>query len=309
MSMFLCNCIRFCIVCTCVKFGKWHLHTYITVNAYTYKCTVCVCNNRLRIRICDICTLTGLCITKTYLYNFDPLKPHFYTVKLGFTGVSFFFLFLLRNIDFWYSLEPPVLTSTHNLCFEQNYDKYQSFFIWKFSVFGGEIFYIYEQVCFRNGMRETHFITGLSLLVALFDTKHGFVQRLVPNDLFLWWDHGWSWGRVRAAPGVRIGCGWAPFVDLSSVCNSWKNGNNIFPDRGSNPVHWTQSLTLYRVAIKVGLYRRAVQVCYIPIPNDMLLELPSRFEVKPVFWVKEEKILQHVIRQNFTQIAKRLITN
>ena len=26
-------------------------------------------------------------ITKTYLYNFDPLKPHFYIVKLGFTGV------------------------------------------------------------------------------------------------------------------------------------------------------------------------------------------------------------------------------
>ena len=26
-------------------------------------------------------------ITITYLYNFDPLKPHFYIVKLGFTGV------------------------------------------------------------------------------------------------------------------------------------------------------------------------------------------------------------------------------
>ena len=26
-------------------------------------------------------------ITKTCLYNIDPLKPHFYIVKLGFTGV------------------------------------------------------------------------------------------------------------------------------------------------------------------------------------------------------------------------------
>ena len=26
-------------------------------------------------------------ITKTCLYNFDPLKPHFYIVKLGFAGV------------------------------------------------------------------------------------------------------------------------------------------------------------------------------------------------------------------------------
>ena len=31
-------------------------------------------------------------ITKTRLYNFDPLKPHFYIVKLGFTGVYIVFL-------------------------------------------------------------------------------------------------------------------------------------------------------------------------------------------------------------------------
>ena len=31
-------------------------------------------------------------ITKTCLYNFDPLKPHFYMVKLGFTGVYMIFL-------------------------------------------------------------------------------------------------------------------------------------------------------------------------------------------------------------------------
>ena len=30
-------------------------------------------------------------ITKTYLYNFDPLKPHFYIVKLGFTVVYIIF--------------------------------------------------------------------------------------------------------------------------------------------------------------------------------------------------------------------------
>ena len=31
-------------------------------------------------------------ITKTRLYNFDPLKPHFYIVKPGFTGVYIIFL-------------------------------------------------------------------------------------------------------------------------------------------------------------------------------------------------------------------------
>ena len=31
-------------------------------------------------------------ITKTRLYDFDPLNPHFYIVKLGFTGVYIIFL-------------------------------------------------------------------------------------------------------------------------------------------------------------------------------------------------------------------------
>ena len=79
----------------------------------------------------------------TYLYNFDPLKPHFYIVKLGFTGVYIIFLISAQNIDCGYSLEPPrlggskaypqsmfvevVQTSTHNLCFEQKYEKHQIF--------------------------------------------------------------------------------------------------------------------------------------------------------------------------------------
>ena len=47
-------------------------------------------------------------ITKTRLYNFDPLKPHFYIVKQGFKGVYiiFFFLFLLKT-NCGHSLEPP----------------------------------------------------------------------------------------------------------------------------------------------------------------------------------------------------------
>ena len=46
-------------------------------------------------------------ITKTCLYHFDPLKPHFYIVKLGFTGVYIIFLISAQNIDCGYSLEPP----------------------------------------------------------------------------------------------------------------------------------------------------------------------------------------------------------
>ena len=36
-------------------------------------------------------------ITKTCLYNFDTFKPHFYKVKLGFTGLYIFCLFMLKK--------------------------------------------------------------------------------------------------------------------------------------------------------------------------------------------------------------------
>ena len=40
-------------------------------------------------------------ITKTRLYNFEPLKPHFYIVKLGFTGVYIISLIYVQNRRLW----------------------------------------------------------------------------------------------------------------------------------------------------------------------------------------------------------------
>ena len=48
-----------------------------------------------------------LYITKPRLFNFDPIKPHFYIVKLGFTRVYIIFLISAQNIDCGYALEPP----------------------------------------------------------------------------------------------------------------------------------------------------------------------------------------------------------
>ena len=53
-----------------------------------------------------IILLHNITITETRLYNFDPLKPHFYIVKLGFTGVYIIFHISAQNIDCGYSLEP-----------------------------------------------------------------------------------------------------------------------------------------------------------------------------------------------------------
>ena len=52
-------------------------------------------------------TKTTFRITKTCLYNFDPLKPHFYIVKLELTGVYIIFLISAQKHRLWYSLEPP----------------------------------------------------------------------------------------------------------------------------------------------------------------------------------------------------------
>ena len=46
-------------------------------------------------------------IRKTCLYNFDPLKAHFYIVKLGFARVYIIFVISAKNINCGYSLEPP----------------------------------------------------------------------------------------------------------------------------------------------------------------------------------------------------------
>ena len=58
-------------------------------------------------------------------------------VKLGFTGVYIIFLIFAQNIDCGYSLEPPRRGGSneyHNLCFEQEYEKYQRFLSENFHV-------------------------------------------------------------------------------------------------------------------------------------------------------------------------------
>ena len=43
----------------------------------------------------------GASIRKTHLYHFDPLKPHFYIVKLRFTGVYIIFLISQKKHRLW----------------------------------------------------------------------------------------------------------------------------------------------------------------------------------------------------------------
>ena len=91
----------------------------------------CPSHQRLQRFDCYNKLVRSISITKTYLYNFDPLKPHFYVVKLGFTGVYIIFRISAKNIVCGYSLEPPRWGGSNEYprtVFEQKYEKYQNFF-------------------------------------------------------------------------------------------------------------------------------------------------------------------------------------
>ena len=90
-------------------------------------------------------------ITKTYLYNFDPLKPHFYIVKLGFSGIYIIFLISAQKHRLWVLVRTPRRGGSNEYpqsMFWAEIWKISAFFIWKFSVFGGEIFYILNRHVF-----------------------------------------------------------------------------------------------------------------------------------------------------------------
>ena len=98
---------------------------------------VCVFLNKSE-RILNILVFSASStITKPHLYNFDPFKPHFYIVKLGFTGVYIIFFISAQK-----HRGEAVYNEYPQSMFWAEIWKISEFFIWKFSVFGGEIFYI-----------------------------------------------------------------------------------------------------------------------------------------------------------------------
>ena len=84
-------------------------------------------------------TRENINITKTSLYNFDPLKPYFYIVKLGCTGVYIIFLISAQKHRL---LELPHGVGSNEYpqsIFWAEIWKIAELFIWKFSFFGGKI--------------------------------------------------------------------------------------------------------------------------------------------------------------------------
>ena len=68
---------------------------------------------------------------------YNPLTPHFYIVKLGFTGVDIIF-------------SEAVLTCTLDLCFEQQKKIYHNFSSENFRFFSREKLQYITWACFRD---------------------------------------------------------------------------------------------------------------------------------------------------------------
>ena len=107
-------------------------------------------------------------ITKTYLYNFDPLKPHFYIVKLGFLGVYIIFLISAQTIDCGYSLEPPRRGGSNeypqSMFCAKIYEKISEFFFylkifsfWRLEIHGSQVRIPAQPHNFRENWSKNHF--------------------------------------------------------------------------------------------------------------------------------------------------------
>ena len=100
------------------------------------------CSSALFVRqwfICSVCFVINcfsfllLSITKTYLYNFDPLEPHFYIVKLGFTGVYIIFLISAQKHTLWVLVRTASMRWFYRVptiyVLSRNKKKYQNFYL------------------------------------------------------------------------------------------------------------------------------------------------------------------------------------
>ena len=110
-------------------------------------------------------------------YNFDPLKPNFYIVKLWITGV-YIILFLLIKHRLWVFVR-TVLKSTNNVCFEQKCEKYQCFLSENFQFLEVK-FSIYLNRRFFRNVSDGTFSDLTPDLVLLYDC------RCEPKRIYNW---------------------------------------------------------------------------------------------------------------------------
>ena len=81
---------RFCLMCMRTAQSQVSLHICVI----QFEPSICTASATAQSDLAILIAFKDVTviITKTRLYNFDPLNPHFYIAKLGFTGVYTIFL-------------------------------------------------------------------------------------------------------------------------------------------------------------------------------------------------------------------------
>ena len=110
-------------------------------------------------------------ITKTCLYNFDPLKPHFFIVKLGFTGVDIIFLISAQKHRLW------VLDRTASLILSRNMKNVRvflsenfQFLEVKFSIYLNRRVFVMQIINLTNGLPVQNLILHFTTVKVLNST-------------------------------------------------------------------------------------------------------------------------------------------
>ena len=130
-------------------------------------------------------------ITKTCLYYFDPLKPHFYIVKLGFTGVNIIFLISAQKHKLWVIFRtasarrfwrvPTIYVLSRNMKnIRVFYLKIFSFWRWNFSIYLNRRVFVMKQK-----KLDSYFLR---------DTLVNYNQPGLISD------HQWPWYKVSKIP-------------------------------------------------------------------------------------------------------------
>ena len=115
------------------------------------------------------------------------LNSTFIQWNWGLQGYTLIFLFLLKNIDCGYSLEPPHWGGSDKYpqsMFWAEIWKLLEFFIWKFSFFGGKILSIFEMACFHNV--ETLCMCGMNLNLCILPMLEDTIFCLMQPNFIFW---------------------------------------------------------------------------------------------------------------------------
>ena len=109
---------------------------------------------------------------KTCLYNFDPLKPHFYIVKLGFKRVYIIFLISAQKHRLWVLVKIALLRRFYRVptiyVLSRNIKKYQRFLSENFQFLEVKFStYLHRHVFVMFGLGKSALFGAMTLLCCL----------------------------------------------------------------------------------------------------------------------------------------------